>query len=353
MRNTILTAGTFLVLILFGSVIFLQAQVQRRDSKNNFYEQSLHYTSKGLEYWYSKANGGLERITGIPFEKLSCNECHVRTCDTCHVLEVDGKPVYSSDRAKMETACEKCHAMESQAFARKNPGDAKADVHFARGMKCMDCHTTREVHGDGTAYDSMRAPGAMDVRCEKCHADLAKCPASATHKGKLDCTACHVRDVPSCYNCHFDTKVSEKKSVSLPLKNMMFLLNYNGKVTLANLHTFVYQNRTMVVFAPSFSHLVMKQGRKCGDCHAAPLLQEMKKGTFKPVVWEKNDLKNATGIIPVLDGFKWNFVFLNYSQGQWSPIERSAEPLLNFSGFSAPITQEQFAKLARPQSAKP
>jgi len=353
MKRTILTAGPFSAMILFGGVIFLQAQNQGRDSNSNFYEKSLHYTNKGLEYWYSKANGGLERITGIPFAKLGCDGCHVRTCDTCHVLEVDGKPVYSSDRAKIETACEKCHEIESQALARKNPGDGTADVHFARGMKCMDCHSAREIHGDGTPYDSMQAAGAMDVRCEKCHADLAKCPSSATHKGKLDCSACHVRDIPSCYNCHFDTKVSEKKSVSLPLKNVMFLINHEGKVTPANLHTFVYQNRTMVVFAPSFSHLIMKEGRKCVDCHATALLQEMKTGAFKPVVWEKNELKSASGIIPVLDGFKWNFVFLNYLKGRWMPIEKPAEPLVNYSGFSAPITKEQFARLAKPQSPKP
>jgi hypothetical protein len=129
----------------------------------HLYKTSLHYTNQGLAHWYAKENGGLERITGIPFSEMaSCNRCHVRTCDVCHVKEVDGKPFYSLAAAKSEAACEKCHAIESQDFARKNPADKTADVHFAKGMKCMDCHTAREIHGDGTPYESIQAPGALD-----------------------------------------------------------------------------------------------------------------------------------------------------------------------------------------------
>jgi hypothetical protein len=353
MKKAVLIEWSLLALILSGGALFLPAQDRTQASTTNFYEKSLHFTSRGLEHWYSKDNGGLERITGLPFSKLSCDGCHVRTCDACHVKEVGAKPFYSLETAKGDTPCAKCHDSESRDFARKNPGDKTADVHFARGMKCMDCHSAREVHGDGTVYDSMQAPGAMDTRCEKCHTELSKCPSNAVHKGKLDCSACHVRDVPSCYNCHFDTKVNERKSVSIPLKNMLFLINRGDKVTLANLHTFVYQSRTMIVFAPAFSHWIMKEGRKCGDCHATPLLQDMKAGTFKPVAWERGALKSATGIIPVLDGFKWSFVFLNYVKGQWVPIDKPAEPLLNYSGYSKPITEGQLDRLARPQYRKP
>ena len=353
MKNSILIRGLLPALVLSCYLSILPAQEPAHDPGGNFYEKSLHFTNRGLEYWYLAKNGGLERITGIPFEKLSCNNCHVRTCDACHVDEVNGKPTYSTQTARTEKACEKCHAMESQTSARKNPSDPMADVHFARGMKCMDCHSAREIHGDGTVYDSIQAPGALDTSCEKCHTDLSKCPSNAVHKGKLDCNSCHVRDVLSCYNCHFDTKVSEGKSVSIPMKNMLFLINHDNKVTLANLHTFIYQNKTLIVFAPSFSHLVMKQGRTCGDCHGASVLQQIQARTYKPVVWENGELKTAGGVIPVLDGFNWNFVFLNYEKGKWIPAEKPAAPLLNYSGYSSPITKEQFEKLMAPQSPKP
>lgn len=346
MKKAVLTTSYLAFSFLFAGIALVRAQ-----QAGNFYEKSLHYTNRGLEYWYSKDNGGLERLTGIPFADLGCGNCHVRSCDACHAKEEGGAAAYSVEKARSEASCEKCHGMESLAFARKNPKDPAADVHFAKGMKCMGCHTAREIHGDGTAYDSMQSPGVMDVRCEKCHADLSGCPSNAVHKGKLDCSACHTRNIQSCYNCHFDTKVDEKKSVSLPLNNMLFLINRSGKVTTANLHTFVYRDKTMIVFAPAFSHTIMKKGRKCGDCHDTPILRDMKAGTFRPAAWEGGTLRNAEGIIPVLDRYDWKFVFFNYRQGKWIPIEKPAVPLLNYSGYSKPITEEQFSRLARPQTA--
>jgi hypothetical protein len=314
----------------------------------NFYETSLHYTSRGLEYWYAKEQGGLERITGIPFSELPCANCHVRSCDTCHKKEVDGKASYSSDPVLLEDACQDCHGIESLAEVEKNPDNPAADVHFRKGLKCMDCHTAREVHGDGTPYNSIQDPGALDARCENCHkpADL-KCPGLSAHNGKLDCNACHVRDLPSCYNCHFATRIKERKSVSLPVKNLLFLVNHDGKVTLGNLHTFVYENKTMITFAPAFPHLVMKEGRPCGDCHASQAVQDLKKGSLRLVRWEGNELKNFQGIVPVLPGQDWGFVFLDYQGGRWSPIKNPSKPLVNFAGYCSPLTQEQLAKLEK------
>jgi hypothetical protein len=47
---------------------------------------SLHHTTRGMAYWYDKANGGLETLTGIPYlsPKLDCINCHVKSCDVCH-----------------------------------------------------------------------------------------------------------------------------------------------------------------------------------------------------------------------------------------------------------------------------
>ena len=41
------------------------------------------------------------------------------------------------------------------------------DIHFERGMHCSDCHTTKEVHGDGHLYST--AKGQLDVHCVDCH----------------------------------------------------------------------------------------------------------------------------------------------------------------------------------------
>lgn len=338
--------------ILFGFFIIRATEEKETRPESNFYEKSLHYTNKGLEFWYSKEQGGLERLTGIPFSELKCTQCHVRSCDTCHKKEIDGKAQYSLEPARAQEVCLKCHGMETLERAKKGEEGTDLDVHFKQGMKCMDCHSVREIHGDGTAYNTFQQPGAMDARCDNCHSPLSEITSHIVHEGKLDCNACHVRNLPACYNCHFDTRIKENKSVSLPLKNILFLINQESKVTLANFHTFVYQNKPMIVFAPAFPHDVMKEGRTCEECHATQIIRDIKANQFYPVVFEKGELKNVSGVVPVLEGMKWNFVYLNYDEGKWLPIENPAEPLINYSGYSRSLTREQFSKLEKAPSTK-
>lgn len=48
------------------------------------------------------------------------------------------------------------------------------DVHFAAGMECIDCHTSRDVMGDGFAYRNMYLQ--TEVACEDCHGSAAEVP---------------------------------------------------------------------------------------------------------------------------------------------------------------------------------
>lgn len=51
------------------------------------------------------------------------------------------------------------------------------DLHGQRGMGCVDCHTSKESHGDGHIYSSK--PHAVEVTCEMCHG-TAFAPADFT-----------------------------------------------------------------------------------------------------------------------------------------------------------------------------
>ncbi len=48
------------------------------------------------------------------------------------------------------------------------------DAHFAAGMECIDCHTSREVMGDG--FSAARMAGQLEIRCEDCHGDGEAAP---------------------------------------------------------------------------------------------------------------------------------------------------------------------------------
>ncbi len=41
------------------------------------------------------------------------------------------------------------------------------DIHFTRGMECIDCHTSRDIMGDGYSYQNMYQQ--TEIRCEDCH----------------------------------------------------------------------------------------------------------------------------------------------------------------------------------------
>ena len=48
------------------------------------------------------------------------------------------------------------------------------DIHFAGGMDCVDCHTSRDIMGDGYAYENMYHQ--TEIRCEDCHGSGTKQP---------------------------------------------------------------------------------------------------------------------------------------------------------------------------------
>jgi hypothetical protein len=96
------------------------------------------------------------------------------------------------------------------------------DVHYQKGMMCVDCHKKIEFHGDGTAYKTKQ-----DVkdrpRCTNCHkvgneARLTTRVAHNRHKDKVSCYGCHsAGEYRSCYNCHMVTGSTSKPGFILGL----------------------------------------------------------------------------------------------------------------------------------------
>jgi hypothetical protein len=333
--KTIITGIILMSLIFTGFTYFSNGD---NKEKTNFYSTSLHATNRGIGFIYSKEHGGLEKLTGITADDLGCykSKCHATTCDDCHLKETNGLKLYTSDTATLYRNCKRCHG----DLAQDNP-----DVHFSRGMKCMDCHTSKEIHGDGKPHNTYLEPGFFEVSCEKCHVTLGQSKSHTVHGNKLDCNACHGDDYINCLNCHIDNRLKENKDRQVMIKNSTFLINHSGKVTLANMISYVYQKKTMITFAKVFGHSIKKQGRACKECHQTEIIKAMSDRTFKLTWWENDSLRNATGVIPVLEGYNWDLVYLDYVNGKWMPFTPSSAPLLNYSGYCSPISREQFQKL--------
>lgn len=336
-----------LIVIFFGFSNIASNQDDKQNEIKKSFMSSLHSTGAGMNYWYSKEQGGIEKIFNVPYDKMSCSNCHAKSCEACHKKKNNEKGGYILEPVQSAEVCLKCHFVEKAELEKLNKENTPADVHFQKGMKCMDCHTGREMHGDGKLYNTFQQTDAMDARCENCHKELNEKESHTVHAKKLSCNACHVRNIPTCYNCHLDPNTKQGKSVSPQLSDLLFLVNHKNQVTAANLHTFVNNDKTMIVFSPFFSHSIMKEGRNCKDCHDTEILQDIKNNNFYPVTWENGKLQNVKGVIPVLEKMKWNFVYLKNENDKWIPIEHPSVTELNYSGFCTPLTREQLNKLEK------
>lgn len=171
----------------------------------------------------------LDNLSGELYRKF-CSRCHIGLantdsygaahssgCAACHFpwndtatyegddRTVKGKAGYSASHA-MESlpdihVCVRCHNRSGRiAFSYQGLYDGNnglvptsggeggpvmtsgarnlvhitPDVHFAAGMDCIDCHTSRDLMGDGFAYRNMYQQ--TEVTCEDCHGSGTEVP---------------------------------------------------------------------------------------------------------------------------------------------------------------------------------
>ena len=103
-----------------------------------------------------------------------------------NLLDKDGDIVPYDDPKKFEGVLPergKVPADPTTAFA---PKDGKPvhlmDIHAERGMHCVDCHFSQDVHGDGMVASEIQ--GQVQITCQDCHGDFDK-PAVVTNSGAL------------------------------------------------------------------------------------------------------------------------------------------------------------------------
>ncbi len=114
--------GKTIVQIILGCILTLGLAAgsysQEIGKADCLYLSSLHSTAKGMAYWYDKAQGDLETVTGIPYADLGCKNCHVRSCDACYKASIDNKASYSVKEAEKQDKCLACHAREASEGIR-------------------------------------------------------------------------------------------------------------------------------------------------------------------------------------------------------------------------------------------
>lgn len=331
------------------------------------FRTSLHGTRLGKATWYSKENGGFETLTDVPMAELPCQKCHAPTY-------ADGTEV---DPASYQPGCADCHASPGDKPSNetclgchsRQALDMKSfsDVHREMGFGCTTCHSWREMHGDGHQYASQLEPGAMDTKCEDCHAELASNPAHNIHQEKVDCTACHTQSVNSCYNCHLDSMVQGqvKRFFKPPMANFELLVrDTEGKIHTANMQSAVYEGKTFVAIAPFTAHSITKEARGCSECHHNAAIQEYAKtGMITVAKWDADQGKMIApqGVIPVPPDWQeaLQLDFLDYTGDPtaaetdpeaWVFLKHGADLMQMLYG--EPLTEEQIQHLLQEYSLR-
>ena len=291
------------------------------DLAAKYLENSLHGTTRGMGYFYAKEQGGMELLTGIPYEQLSCKNCHTRynkgdkqgqlRCEGCHIADAEQ---FAPPQAAVKlpqfaesgsSGCLSCHRRQGFEWTRTTvrlDADGKpvadpltgvemqvpaiTDVHRSappagKGLQCVNCHDTGDTHGDGNVYNSLLE--SPNTECTDCHQveKLSQTMGHQVHGQNMACAACHVQTVVSCYSCHINAVAAGAPEFpnQFVFGWKFLIVNDEGKYDVGNLMTTVYtddagQAKTFAVIAPYYGHSVSNlkgdMNKVCAQCHDNP-----------------------------------------------------------------------------------
>jgi hypothetical protein len=138
------------------------------------------------------------------------------------------------------------------------------DVHFEAGMECIDCHTAREVMGDGFAHANME--GQLEIRCEDCH-------GGATERPRFT-EAARESDPPVRESRQYGHRIVPGTRVALTSKGRPFanVFESGGRVMVATKRAGKLLESRVITGSPA--HTIVGHGRlECSACHSRSVPQ--------------------------------------------------------------------------------
>lgn len=159
----------------------------------------------------SSCHLGKPKLSPAPTSELSrgggCVACHLREDTPRSDVRVDPRAFVHAGLSQNvgDESCFGCHSrsarisltyagfretFDDQAAGRRALADGRSavlvepDVHHAKGLACIDCHTARELMGDGLRH--AHEERATRVRCSTCHRTA---PARSIDRSELELEA--------------------------------------------------------------------------------------------------------------------------------------------------------------------
>jgi thiosulfate/3-mercaptopyruvate sulfurtransferase len=193
------------------------------------YQNASHYTVQEMFNKVSKRFSKKEEaiFTDKVFAQ-SCKSCHA-SCGDCHVSSPSKEGVstglmrgHSFVKRDEGKTCAVCHGgrvyPEYTGKHNKSP-----DVHFQRGMACIDCHKKSHIHGGPDGARKNEKMVHNKPKCLDCHklgkeTKVTAKLAHARHEGSVSCYGCHSQgEYNNCYNCHIGKGATSKLGFILGL----------------------------------------------------------------------------------------------------------------------------------------
>lgn len=191
------------------------------------------------------------------------------------------------------------------------------DIHYLAGMDCIDCHTSREVMGDG--YASANMHGQLEVACEDCHGSADKPPLYRAITRENEDPLRESRSYP------MQMRLGQQMILTSKGRPFSNVFHVDGNVVLQVKATGRLLRSKVITGTPE--HMVVGHGRlACTACHSRTVVQ-------------------CYGCHTQYDreGFQMDFIKGIETPGQFSETEdyRSLYPFplaLNQKGKISPVT---------------
>lgn len=145
----------------------------------------VSYASDGLSSSADRA--ALHSEPGHPERHELCAKPPTQTCTSCHYgdasigLNFRGLAQLPPGAPGGPEIPGTTRQLLNRQFYLQDPALDPPDVHFERGMSCIDCHTLGDVMGDGQLHGAMEQQ--VEISCSDCHGTFRERSKLATQRG--------------------------------------------------------------------------------------------------------------------------------------------------------------------------
>ena len=187
-----------------------------------------------------------------------CVRCHNRSGRIA--LSYEGWN--DGNNSKVPTS--KGHLGERVISGARNATRIQADIHHEKGMECIDCHTSRDVMGDGYAYENMYLQ--TEIACEDCH-------GSATERPQVEALDRENEEVLR-ESAHYPRRMQQGDSMVLTAKGRKYsnVLQEQGKVWVQSKRNGKMHESKVITGTPEHT-IVGHERMECYACHSRSVAQ--------------------------------------------------------------------------------